>query len=47
VSHAGQQGRELALDDALLGERLQFLVDAVERELAVIDQQQLCGTQLR
>ena len=47
VVHAGQQGRELGLDHALVCEGLQLLVDAVEREFTVIDQQQLCGTQLR
>ncbi|MNV48659.1 hypothetical protein D3C71_1405770 [compost metagenome] len=40
VAHAGQQRHQLAGDGFLLNDGLQLLVDAVERELAVVHQQQ-------
>ena len=43
IGYAGQQRHQSALGDALLNESLQFLVDVVERELAVVHQQQPVG----
>lgn len=43
LRHVGQQGDQLAVVFALLRQRLQFVVDGVEREFAVVHQQQLPG----